>query len=192
VKSINLILVVNLFLFLSCNSKKTDTFQDDSPNDKQDCNNRESINIEKPVKDLPKIELINDEFVRRVLEKDLLLENLKAIYQPTEITKQTLKNTHDSHAMDTILIFTKYGDSIQYYKGSGNLFPQKIVIHSDKILIDNSIRIGANKEVFNQKFNIKLVSNILIVRDTEEGSVYLFVFKDNLLTKIIYESSYVD
>jgi hypothetical protein len=193
-KAINLVLFVNMIIFLSCNSNKTKGTQ----NVKKDEQIKDSINYliqhnESIQKDSVKTEVIyDDEFIMRVIENDLTFLNLKKIYQPKEINEKLLQNKHDQNNKDTLLTFTLGRDYIEFYKGGGNIFPQKILVSSGKLILDKDVKIGVDKGLFSQKFKNKLLSDTLVVQDLEGGNNFTFFFEQNILTRIFYKAEYID
>lgn len=188
-KARNLILFINLFVFLSCNSKETNGSQ----SIKKETQTEDSINGQSLQKDTLETEVIyDDEFIMRVIENDLTFSNLKKIYQPKEIHEKLLQNKHNLNKKDTLLIFIAGTDSIGFYKGWGNVLPQKMVITSGKLIVDKDIKVGVDKSLFRQKFKNKLLSDTLVVQDTEGGNTFTFFFKENILTRILYKAEYTD
>lgn len=193
-KAINLILFVNMIIFLSCNSNKTNGAQ----NVKKEEQTKDSINYlikqnESIQKDTVKSEIIyDDEFIMRVIENDLTFSNLKMIYQPNVINENLLQNKHDQNKKDTLLTFTLGKDYIEFYKGGGNVLPQKMVISSGKLILDKDIKIGVDKGLFSQKFKNKLLSDTLVLQDLEGGNNFTFFFEQSILTRILYKAEYID
>jgi hypothetical protein len=169
-----------------------------SQNTKKETQTEDSINYQTQQgqslqKDTLETEVIyDDEFIMRVIENDLTFSNLKKIYQPKEIHEKLLQNKHNLNKKDTLLIFIAGIDSIGFYKGWGNVLPQKMVITSEKLVIDKDIKVGVDKSLFRQKFKNKLLSDTLVVKDTEGGNTFTFFFKENNLFQIIYKAEYTD
>jgi hypothetical protein len=90
------------------------------------------------------------------------------------------------------MIFISGTDSIGFYKGWGNALPQKMIITSKKLIIDEDIKVGVDKSIFRNKFKKQPLSDTLVVSDIEGGNVFTFFFKENKLNKILYQAEYTD
>ena len=189
-KTIIYILVSNTIIFLSCGSKE---INDSYDNKKKSIVNNNVIQNKVTQNDsLNKKLIIYDEFIRRVIENDLTLQNIKKVYQTNVIHEELIQNKHNTNIKDTLIIFTEGNDSICFYKGWGNTIPQKIVIFSEKLIIDKNIKIGVNKDLFHEKFKMEIIFDTLIMKDIEGGNIFTFIFIDNKLSKIIYQGNYLD
>jgi len=188
-----LVISINVFFFLSCNSKEVNHTQNINEKTKvQDSISQVQTNSITQ-RDTSKKEIIYDyEFIMRVVEKDLSLQNLKEIYQPQEIYEILVQNKHNINKKDTLMIFVSGTDSIEFYKGWGNALPQKMIITSSKVIIDKNLKVGVDKNIFRQKFKKQVLPDTLVISDIEGGNVLTFFFKENKLIKILYQTEYTD
>lgn len=188
-----LVISINVFFFLSCNSKEVNHTQNINEKTKvQDSISQVQTNSITQ-RDTSKKEIIYDyEFIMRVVEKDLSLQNLKEIYQPQEIYEKLVQNKHNINKKDTLMIFVSGTDSIEFYKGWGNALPQKMIITSSKVIIDKNLKVGVDKNIFRQKFKKQVLPDTLVISDIEGGNVLTFFFKENKLIKILYQTEYTD
>jgi len=188
-----LVISINVFFFLSCNSKEVNHTQNINEKTKvQDSISQVQTNSITQ-RDTSKKEIIYDyEFIMRVVEKDLSLQNLKEIYQPQEIYEILVQNKHNINKKDTLMIFVSGTDSIEFYKGWGNALPQKMIITSSKVIIDKNLKVGVDKNIFRQKFKKHVLPDTLVISDIEGGNVFTFFFEENKLIKILYQAEYTD
>ncbi|MGQ0827630.1 MAG: hypothetical protein ACT4ON_04460 [Bacteroidota bacterium] len=186
-----LILALGLLCFISCNSKNTQ----DHPNGNEelvrgnvaDSNAQRLNNFKDTI-----IEVIyNDEFIMKVLESDLTLQNIKRIYSK-EAQEKLVINKYDLQKKDTLMILIEGKDSIGFYKGQGNSLPHKMVVFSEKLTIGGNIHTGVEKDLFKNKFNVQSLSDTLRIQDIEGGNIITFYFRDNKLFQFIYKAEYLD
>jgi hypothetical protein len=136
--------------------------------------------------------LQNDEFIFRILERDLTLNALDSIYQPRHPLYKRVPNKHDPDKNDTIISYHAGNDSIRFHKAFGKAFPIGITIRSSRVTLDTSIKVGMAKRIFMEKFNLTKLSDTAVITNTEEGDEVIFTFIDEHLVKIVYKCRYLD
>jgi hypothetical protein len=137
-----------------------------------------------------KIYVDNDEFVFRLLDKELTIDFFRKNYRL--IGKKTGTNKYNNLSKDSILLFSNNQDSARFDKSKTNVILEKMSLRSKKVILDNNIRIGVSDSVFKHKFNLITVPPILVIKDFENTSFFCFYFKGHYLSKIVYTSTYID
>ena len=132
----------------------------------------------------------NQGFILRSTKKALSIDFFRQNYRL--INKQVIENKHDASFSDTIFSYSNSIDTANFYVSRTNTILQDAQINSQKVVLDNDIKIGGSGNVFKNQFKLKEVPDSLIIKDFEDTNFFLFVFRQNILRKIIYKSTYID
>lgn len=132
----------------------------------------------------------DDEFVFGVIDNDLPIAYFKSHFNLIE--KQIIQNQHNTTLSDTVMIFSNGKDTANFYVSPSNTILQEVTINSQEIILNDSIKVGADNEVLKRKFNLEAVSDSLIVKDFENSSYFLFTFQKGKIDRIVYKARYFD
>lgn len=149
-------------------------------------------NMEKKAKVIeqkqPQVEEIADNnFIDRVEKSDLTYENLKSIYFSTKETYEPYPFRNGQTYQ--LVVFKSSSDTFKFFKSKTNMFLLKGDFLSDKITLDKDIKIGVDKAVFEKKFSKKITANnVAIVSEPEGFEYFTFIFNENKLIEIIYDT----
>lgn len=101
------------------------------------------------------------------------------------ISKEIVKNTHNSHIKDTIFHFSCHTTKLKIYKSQGNEMIFSAQITDSTVMLRNKISVGMSKEAFWQKFNdlekYKFQQGVIEVNGEEEMSGYQLTLLPNLI-----------
>ena len=135
-------------------------------------------------------QLIDDGFVFEVIDKDLPISYFKSQFELVE--EQVLKNRHDTSVSDTVMIFSNGPDTANFYVSPSKAILQEVVVNSQQITLNDSIKVGAYDQVIKRKFNLEALPDSLIVKDFENSSHFLFTFQQGRIDRIVYKAKYLD
>lgn len=137
--------------------------------------------------------IVDHEFILRVSENDLSYENLKKIYSPKEITKEAPKSELDKKNNGMLLVFkTDTKDIIRFFKTDYTISNDSMVFTSNRMIIDKDIKIGTEKSLLEKKLGKTFNTDKIIVTNIDEQIYMIFFFNQNKLTKVTYNSNYLD
>jgi hypothetical protein len=139
---------------------------------------------------LKKLIIDNDEFVYKILDNELTLDLVRVNF--TSFKQKVIKNKYSSTKCDTIIVYNNGLDTIDFYISEANTILREAIINSQLIILDSNIRVGVSKELFMRKFELSTIPDLLVVKDFENTSYFVFTFKDDLLIKIFFEVRYLD
>ncbi|MDP5198829.1 hypothetical protein [Flavobacterium sp. DG2-3] len=107
------------------------------------------------------------------------------------IQKELIKNRHVDNVIDTVINFEFDKIKISSYKTQTEEFIFEANIKNPEFQFSKNIKIGIKKKDFENSLNTKINSNVIKVGDLEQTSVFVFNFKKDILTEIVYEG-YLD
>lgn len=107
------------------------------------------------------------------------------------IQKEPVNNRHVDNVVDTVLNFKFDKIKISSYKSVTEEFVFEANIKNPEFQFSKNIKIGIKKKDFEKSLNTKINSNVIKIGDLEQTSVFVFNFKKDILTEIIYEG-YLD
>ena len=132
--------------------------------------------------------IVDDSFISKILMNDIILKKLRITYNTTKLNIELVNNKFVPEQKDSSLSFYDNKDSVYFYMAQGKEIPLKIVINTAKVIFDNDIKVGVNKQFFMHKFNIKKLPDDYFIRDLEGSCNVAFVFKNNVLVRMVFVS----
>lgn len=124
--------------------------------------------------------VVDDDFVFGVIEKAFTTENISTIY-PNGKVLDTFSNPHVEGQTGTLYAYFDETDTVKFYKTPEKNSLIELSIRSHKLVLEDSIHVGAPYTVFNNRFNIKLTQPRLVVQNFEWGVFFTFYFDDGKL-----------
>jgi hypothetical protein len=101
------------------------------------------------------------------------------------ISKEIVKNTHNTHIKDTIFHFSCHTTKLKVYKSEGSEMFFSAQITDSTVELRNKISVGMSKEEFWQKFNdlekYKFRQGVIEVNGDDETSAYELTLFPNLI-----------
>lgn len=136
-------------------------------------------------------QITDNSFILRA-ENDLTLERFRSIYKPQRVNKEVFQNEYEPEKKDTLISYHHGGDSISFYIAPTKAFPFRLVLTSDKVIIDNYIRVGVAKDMFIKNFKVSELSDTTVVEDMARFSSFTFYFRKDRLSKIVYQTHRIE
>jgi hypothetical protein len=135
---------------------------------------------------------INDEFAQKPFMTNPSPDNISSILKDQfSIEKRPIKNKH-SEAIDTLLIYKSKKSEFVFLKTIDKVLFTKATITDCKIVLASGIKVGLSKTEFIKTLKISKdlwTNDPLIIVDSSEYFYHSFYFKNNVLFKIILDSS---
>ncbi|QOI97311.1 MAG: hypothetical protein HRU69_07330 [Flammeovirgaceae bacterium] len=135
---------------------------------------------------------INDGFAHKPFKTNPSPDNISSILKdPFSIEKKPTKNKH-SEAIDTLLIYNSKNNEVVLLKTTDKVLFVKAIITDCNVVLESGIKIGLSKTEFIKKLKINKDlwdNNPLIIVDSSEYFYHTFYFKNNMLFKIVLDSS---
>lgn len=101
------------------------------------------------------------------------------------ISKEIIKNTHNSHVKDTIFHFSYQTTKLKVYKSQGNEMVFSAQITDNSVELRNKISVGMSREEFWQKFNdlerYKFKQGLIEINGDDEMNSYVLIIQPNLI-----------
>jgi len=101
------------------------------------------------------------------------------------ISKEVIKNTHNSRIKDTIFHFSYLTTKLKVYKSQGNEMVFSAQITDSSVELRNKISVGMSREEFWQKFNdlerYKFRQGVIEINGDDEMSGYVLTIQPNLI-----------
>ncbi len=135
--------------------------------------------------------IVDDNFVMKFIEDDLVLDNFKDNFKKSEI--KISKNKFDETVNDTTVYYRNLKDSLLLYKTVEKSMITYFSIKDRNILLLKTFnKIGVNKNDYLNYFKLKDINDELFITDTEQGNLIGLKFKKNKLIGIVYSMTYLD
>lgn len=135
---------------------------------------------------------INDGFAHKPFKTNPSPDNISNILGDSFSTEKKPTMNKHSGAIDTLIIYNSKNNEIVLLKTSDNVLFVKAIITDCNVVLESGIRIGLSKTEVIEKLKINKDhwgSNPLIIVDSSEYCYHSFYFKNNLLIKIVLDSS---
>lgn len=115
------------------------------------------------------------------------LEKFAISYSKFKTTLKPYQNHHDKNVIDTIktLIFDK--TKLEFYKAQNWESIIGGIIKNPEIEFSDSLKIGIEKSTLENKLKTKITSDIVILGNLEQTSLFTFYFKNSILESIKFQ-----
>jgi hypothetical protein len=131
-------------------------------------------------------ELVSDDFTNKPFGVSVSPENVEFFTKRSfSIEKKGFVNPH-SGKVDTILIYRNEKSEFHFYKTLNSTFLQKAYITDPSFTLAKGIKIGQSLGNFKSVFKISssVQVNCIVVKDSEDFSKNIFLFKNGVLESI--------
>lgn len=128
-----------------------------------------------------------------LMAAELTPKNLQSVYKNEFYVEKSTKNVYEPTTRDILLVVNTSADKLKVFKNKYNTLLLSATLTSPRLAFGHSIRIGATKAAFCKAFGLSpKYSSYQIIENPEGGYEMDFYFKEGVLTKVIYQTNYVD
>ncbi|WP_207535682.1 hypothetical protein [Desertivirga arenae] len=151
------------------------------------------VNPKREIKrEAQKLIVYDDNFVHRVLTNAFQYHKLRKAYSRNKLSRIADSNPGLKERKHYYLSFYKGTDNFKFYDNGNNIFPVSINLHTSDLTLEGNLKVGLGKRLFGEQYKLHNIPDLVQFSDIEQGNLFTFVFKNDVLSSINFSVCYLD